>query len=198
MNRRGAYAKKDRNRANIDARHQLLLAAINTPDPVTAALGASLCDQRSFAALNLPGTPVQRIALNTLKSIANEVLARHAPQGNGFLYLDSLRRRLKEKTGDRPSVRTVESQKRRRDQSLEGRDQALRLAQVSNLERSHAYVDLFSKVTTLMTGAVMDDATRLRLHNLLQDHQDLYAPLLSPPPAPSSNRMLRVIPGGKA
>jgi hypothetical protein len=28
-----------------------------------------------------------------------------------------------------------------------------------------------------------DDTTRLRLHNLLQDHRDLYAPPLSPPPS---------------
>jgi hypothetical protein len=198
MNRRGAYAKKDRNIRNVEARHQLLLTGINAPNPLTEALIASLSDQRRFAALSLPGTAIQAIALNTLKSIANEILARHASESSGFLYLEGLRRRLKEKAGERPSVRTVESQRRRRDQALKGRDQALQLAQVSNLQRSHAYVDLFSKVVALMKAATLDDTTRLRLHNLLQDHKDLYASLLSPPPISISDRTLRVIPGGKA
>ncbi len=198
MNRRGAYAKKERNIRNVEARHRLLLSGINASDPLTEALIASLSDQRSFASLSLPGTPIQAIALNTLKSIANEILARHASEGDGFLYLEGLRRGLKEKSGERSSVRTVESQQRRRDQSLEDRDQALRLAEQSNLLRSHAYVDLFSKIVALMKTTPLDNATRLRLHNLLQDHKDLYAPLLLPPTAPSAGQALRVIPGGKA
>jgi len=197
MNRRGAYAKKDRNIANVESRHQLLLAGINAPDSSNEVLIASLSHQRSFSALSLPGTPIQAIALNTLKSIADEVLARHAPEGKGFLYLEGLRLRLKKKTSERSSVRTVESQQRRRDQSFDDRERALQLTELSNLQRSHAYVDLFSKVVSLMKAAALDDTTRLRLHNLLQDHKDLYASLLSPPPAAISDRTLRVIPGGK-
>jgi hypothetical protein len=198
MNPRGAYAKKERNIRNVEARHQLLLTGINAPDRVTDALIESLSDQRSFARLSLRGTPVEAIALNTLKSIANEILTSYASEGTEFLYWEGLRQRLRGKTGSRPSVRTLESQRRRRDRGIEDRDHALRLAEVSNLRRSHAYVDLFSKVVALMNAAALDDATRLRLHNLLQDHKDLYAALLSPPPTPTSDRLLRVIPGGKA
>ncbi len=197
MNRRGAYVKKDRNIRNVEARHQWLLAGLNAPDQLNDAHIANLAHQRSFAALRVPGTPIRAMALNTLKSIANETLARHAPESTGFDYLESLRLRLKNTTGERPSARTVDAQQQRRDRSFDELTRALRLTELANLQRSHAYVDLFSKVMTLMKAAVLDDATRLRLHNLLQDHKDLYAPLFSPIPAPTTDNALRMIPGGK-
>lgn len=197
MNRRGAYVKKDQNIANVVARRRWLLAGLDAPDQLTEVCIASLAHQRSFAALRVTGTPIQPMALNTLKSIANEVLAGDASEGEGFAQLESLRLRLKNATVERPAARTVEARHRRRDRSFDELTRALRLTELSNLQRSHAYVDLFSKVVALMKGAVLDDATRLRLHNLLQDHRQLYAPLLAPVPIPTADNALRVIPGSK-
>jgi hypothetical protein len=198
MSTRGAYRKKQQNIENILARHQWLVASLNDPTHVVEALARSLSNQRSFAALSRPGTPIQAIALNTLKSIANEVLARHAADGKGFLYLDALRQGLNKKTIKQPPVRSIAAQRRRREHSLDDMLKALRLTEILNLQRCQAYVDLFSKVAALSKTVSIDDTMRARLHNLLQDHRDLYAPLLSPTFVETVQIPLRVVPGGKA
>jgi hypothetical protein len=196
MNPRGAYSKKSRNIENVQARHEWCLARLYGPSELSKDCIAALTNQRSFAALHVPGSGVQAIALNTLKAIADQILARHAPDGRGFLYLDGLRQALKEKTTERIQGG---SRRRRHDQSLDELRTRLRFTEVSNLERAQAYVDLFSKVLALSKAASLDDAMRLRLHNILEDHRNLYAPLLSPTLTQDrSVAPLRAIPGGKA
>ena len=194
MNPRGAYAKKSRNIENVEARHQWCLASLRDPNELSKSCIASLANQRSFAALRVPGTRVQPIALNTLKAIADEILTRHAPDGKGFSYLDGLRQALKQRTTER-----IDRGNRRshQDQSLDELRKRLRLTEVLNLQRTQAYVDLFAKLVALTQTAYLDDGVRLRLHNLLQDHKDLYGPLLSPNSAEPSTPLLRIISGGK-
>jgi hypothetical protein len=198
MSGRGAYRKKQQNIENVLARHAWFVANLNDLTRLAEAHMPSLSNQRSFAALSLPGTPIQAMSLNTLKSIANEVLARYAADGKGFLYLDALRQALKKKTIEPAPVRSVAAQRRRREHSFEDMRKAVRLTEVLNLQRSQAYVDLFSKVVALSKTVSLDDATRARLHNLLHDHRDLYAALLSPTFAETAQTSLRVVPGGKA
>jgi hypothetical protein len=195
MNPRGAYSKKSRNIENVEARYQWCLAHLRDPKGLSEGCLAALTSQRSFAALGMPGSHVRPIALNTLKTIADEILARHAPDGQGFSYLDGLRQALKARTTERTNG---ESRRRHHDQSFEELRSRLRLTEVSNLERAQAYVDLFSKVLALSKAAYLDDAMRLRLHNLLEDHRDLYAPLLSPTLTEGARAPLRAISGGKA
>ena len=198
MSGRGAYRKKQQNIENVVARHAWLVANLNDLTRLAEAHMPSLSNQRSFAALSLSGTAIQAIALNTLKVIANEVLARHTADGKGFLYLDGLRQALRKKTIERPRRRTVTDQQHRHEQGSEDMRKAIRLTEVMNLQRTQAYVDLFSKLVALSKTVSVDDATRGRLHNLLQDHRDLYASLLSPMAADSAQAVLRVVPGGKA
>jgi hypothetical protein len=196
MNPRGAYTKKSRNVENVQARHEWCLARLYDPNELSEGLIAALTNQRSFAALHVPGSGVHPIALNTLKAIADEILSRHAPDGKGFLYLDGLRQALKEKATQRTDAG---GPRRRHDQSIDELRKRLRFTEVSNLERAQAYVDLFSKVLALSKATYLDDAMRLRLHNLLEDHRDLYAPLLSPTLTQDhSVAPLRAIRGGKA
>ncbi len=197
MNPRGAYSKKDRNITNVEARHQWCLAALKAPSQVPEDCIRALASQRSFAAMRLLRTNVRPIALNTLKAIADEILAQHATEGKGFLYLDALRVALKQKTAELPKVRGAESRRRHHDQSFNEMRKQLRLTEILNLQCTRAYVDLFSKLVALTKAASVDEVTRLRLHNLLQDHKDLHAPLLSPSLTETSRKPLHVISGGK-
>ena len=197
MNPRGAYSKKDQNILNVEARHQWCLAGLKDPGQLAEDSIRALASQRSFAALRLPGSNVRPIALNTLKAIAEEVLAPHSPEGTGFLYLDGLRVALKEKTAERRKTRGVESRRQRHDQAFEEMRRRLRLTEVLNLQRAHAYVDLFSKLVALTQAVSIDEAMRLRLRNLLQDHKELHGALLSPTQADTSQKPLHVIAGGK-
>ena len=194
MNPRGAYAKKSRNIENVEARYQWCLARLHDPRELSEACIASLANQRSFAALRVPGSRVQPIALNTLKAIADEILALHAPDGKGFLYLDGLRQALKQRMTE---LINSASRRSHQDHSFDELRKRLRLTEVLNLQRTQAYVDLFSKLVALTQAAYLDDGARLRLHNLLQDHKDLYGPLLSPNSAGPATPSLRIISGGK-
>jgi hypothetical protein len=55
-----------------------------------------------------------------------------------------------------------------------------REAELSNAARVRAYVDLFSKVGAMVRDPAMDELTRLRLRNLLQEHHQLYGGLMQP------------------
>jgi hypothetical protein len=194
MNPRGAYFKKSRNIENVEARLEWCLAHLRDPKELSEGYIAALKNQRSFAALRVPGSRVQPIALNTLKAIADEILTRRAPDGKGFSYLDGLRQALKERTTQRTDGG---SRRRHHAQSFDELRKRLRLTEVLNLQRTQAYVDLFSKLVALTQAAHLDDGVRLRLHNLLQDHKDLYGPLLSPNSAGPTTPSLRIISGGK-
>lgn len=197
MNPRGAYAKKRRNIRNVEARYQWCLQCLGDPSELSAACIASLANQRSFAALRVPGSSVQPIALNTLKAIADESLARHAPDGKGFLYLDGLRQALKQRMTGMTETIDRGSRRSHQDRSFAEVRKRLQLTEVMNLQRTQAYVDLFSKLVALTQAAYLDDGVRLRLHNLLQDHKDLYGHLLLPSSAALAAPSLRIISGGK-
>lgn len=198
MNHRGAYQKKQRNIENVQSRHQWLLTHFEDPSKLAKAHLSHLSNQQKFANLEVTDTPIVPIALNTLKSIANEVLERQALDGRGFSYLNSLRQKLKRKALGCPPTPGREQPQSRRDQSLQRMRETLRLTEVSSLERTQAYVDLFTQVLMLSQSAALDDATRRRLNHVLQDHRDLHASLLSPVFTGDLERPLRVIPGGKA
>jgi hypothetical protein len=195
---RGAYGKKLRNVENIRARHEWLVAALEDPKQVPATLVPYLSSQRRFTQMKVDGTAIRPISLNTLKSIADETLSSEAADGKGFSHLDRLREALQKRLGQRPPDRSIDSQRNRLEALLADNRKALRLTEVSNLQRSQSYVDLYSKMVNLLQSGSLDDVTRLRIHNVLQDHRDLHGSLFSPGSPDNSDAPLRVISGGKA
>jgi hypothetical protein len=192
MNPRGAYQKKSANVRNVEARLAWCLARLSDAVPLSEDGTRALESQRSFAALRVPDCGVHPIALNTLKTIADEVLAPRAPDNRGFLYLDGLRCALKKRVGKQPEEAKAGGPQR---QALQQLRKQLRLTEARNLERTRAYVDLFSKLVAFTKAVSVDDGLRLKLNNLLQDHKDLYAPLLCG--TGTTEPALRVISGGK-
>jgi hypothetical protein len=71
-----------------------------------------------------------------------------------------------------------------------------REAELSNASRIRAYVDLFNKVGAMVRDPAMDELTRLRLRNLLQEHHQLYGGLMQPTDDKATG--LKVITGGRA
>jgi hypothetical protein len=197
MSHRGAYQKKQRNIENVRARYQWLVTNIEDPSKLAKSHLPYLFNQQQFARLKVTGTPILPIALNTLKSIADEVWAGQALDGKGFLYLNSLRQRLKTKAVRKSPTRQAVHPRSRRDLSLQTMREKLRLTEVSSLERTQAYVDLYSKVLMLSQSVALDDGIRRRLNHLLEDHRDLHSAWLSPHVSGDPEPRLRVIAGGK-
>lgn len=185
MNRRGAYQKRSQNRENVEARHILLLDGLKVPGHLSTTVIQSLTRQRAFAALNINGKKISPISLNTLKSIADEIFTHHeGPNGPGFAYLNALRLQLKTLVDQQPNARSSASKARRETESISNLQDKLHEVERQNILRSKAYFDLYGRLNVLTNNGSLEDATKLRLRNLLNDHWTLYGALFDPCAAP--------------
>lgn len=178
---RGAYQKKAQNIVNVRARHDLLIAGIKTPPSVDKAVHASLVGQRVFAALNLPKLKITPIALNTLKSLANELFTD--PDGNGstgFAYLDALRVRLGQSLSKAAVTRTVEAKAERAEDKTGNLEARLAAVEAQSVKRQKAYLSLYAAVNGLIKNGGLQADAQERLYRVLENHHAAFADLFEP------------------
>lgn len=178
---RGAYQKKAQNILNVRARHDLLIAGIKTPHSVDKAVHASLVGQRTFAALNLPKLKITPIALNTLKSLADELFTD--PDGNdrtGFTYLDALRVRLGQSVLKAAATRTVEAKAQRVEDKTDNLMARLAAAEAQSIKRQKAYLSLYATVNGLIKNGGLQADAQERLYRALENHYAAFANLFGP------------------
>jgi hypothetical protein len=187
---RGAYLKKEANKKNVQARLNWLLSGIANPKIVTIAEQKSLHSQRRFSELAVGGTNIQPISLNTLKNIANELLAEKSSCASGFDYIDNLRSELKSLV----SKRTKAAKISRSEAKASRFNSHLYQVELLNLQRSKAYFDLFQRVVSICNDVSLTDAIRFRLSSLVEDHRALYFDLTAPQEIVGQSR-LRVVAG---
>jgi len=178
---RGAYQKKAQNISNVRARHELLIAGIKTPHSVDKALHASLVGQRAFAALNLPKLKITPIALNTLKSLADELFTD--PDGNGstgFAYIDALRVRLAQSLSMAAATRTVEAKSERAENKTSNLEARLAAAESQSVKRQKAYLSLYAAVNGLIKNGGLQADAQERLYRVLENHHAAFRDLFEP------------------
>lgn len=181
MNKRGAYQRKARNIENVQARHALLVAGLKSPELVSQSVTKMVTGQRVFCTLSLPGSKIEPLSLNTLKSLADEVYSQVADaDGQGFQYLDNLRIRLNRLLTNTPRGRSADVKAARQVKRQEILADHLHAVELQNIRRSKAYLDLFGKINTFIKAGAIEDATRLRLYKLLETHHMLYGDLFGP------------------
>lgn len=178
---RGAYQKKAQNILNVRARHDLLIAGVKAPSSVDKAVHASLVSQRAFAALDLPKLKITHIALNTLKSLADELFTD--PDGNGstgFAYLDALRVRLGQSLSKAAATRTVEAKAERAEDKTGNLEARLAAAEAQSLKRQKAYLSLYATVNGLIKNGDLQADAQERLYRVLENHHATFANLFEP------------------
>lgn len=181
MNTRGAYQKKAQNIENVEARHALLLAGLKGPEQISQSVAKTMAGQRAFCALSLPSSKIAPLSLNTLKSLASELYSQcEEAEGDGFRYFDNLRIRLKALLENTPRGRSAQAKAARHHEHQADLTEKLRAVELLNIRRSKAYLDLFGKINTFIKEGVIEDATRLRLFQILEAHHALYGSLLAP------------------
>jgi hypothetical protein len=181
MPRRGAQQKKAQNIVNVRARHDLLIAGIKTPHSVDKAVHATLAGQRAFAALNLPKLKITPIALNTLKSLADELFTD--PDGNGstgFAYVDALRIRLAQSLSKAAATRTVEAKAERAEDKTGNLMARLAAAEAHSVKRQKAYLSLYTAVNGLIKNGGLQTDAQERLYRVLENHHSAFANLFEP------------------
>lgn len=178
---RGAYQKKAQNILNVRARHDLLIAGIKTPHSVDKAVHASLVGQRAFAALNLPKLKITSIALNTLKSLADELFTNADENGSsGFAYLDALRVRLGQSISQAAATRTVEAKAARAENKDDNLMARLTAAEAQSAKRQRAYFSLYATINALVKNGGLQAEAQERLYRVLENHHAAFANLFEP------------------
>lgn len=199
MKKRGAYLKKAANIDNVIARNTLLVAGLKNPESVNDFVVKALNNQRSFAALAIVGSKIQPIALNTLKTLANEIYPDSQNSTKGFTDLDNLRVKLKLLVQIKPSSRTNEAKSKRQKENIIDLKNRLSMVEHQSILRSKAYIDIYSKLKNLLKDRDLPELTRLRLYKILEEHHDLFSPLFEPTHdiSQSESAAFTIIPGGK-
>ena len=156
-----------------------------------------MLDQRRFAALAVKGQ-FEALSLNTLKAAAKVALRKESEHvEDGWRLLDSLRERLLDHAKRRQtSSRSKRAKAARQVAEVQTLEVRAREAELSSAARVRAYVDLFSRVGAMVRDPAMDELTKLRLRNLLQEHHQLYGGLMQPTADKAAG--LKVITGGRA
>lgn len=178
---RGAYQKKAQNIQNVRARHELLLAGIKAPASFDKAARDALTGQRAFSALDLPRLKITPIALNTIKSLSNEIFTDPDDQGRkGFEYLNALRVRLHEAMAEVVAARTVVAKAERTENRFEQLEARLTALEAQNIKRQRAYLSLYSAINGLIKDKNLPVEAQHRLYRLLENHHAAFAELFEP------------------
>lgn len=181
MTGRGAYLKKAKNIENVQARHDFLIAGIELPDKVGKAVPASLVSQRAFAALNLPALKITPIALNTLKSLANQLFTDPDENGEtGFVYLDALRSRLGMALSKLEAARTIAAKEANAESKEAQLSSRLAATEAQSIKRQKAYLNLYSAVNGLIKSGSLQADAQERLYRVLENHHAAFADLFEP------------------
>lgn len=181
MNKLGAYRKKAGNLENVKERYAFLVEGLVRPGKVTQAAKSAVSGQRAFCALSIPGSKIAPIALNTLKTLANELYSQEPDaNGDGFAYLNRLRGRLQKLLEGLTNSRSVENKAKRRADSQHDLEAKRDAAELQSVERAKAYLDLYGKLQNFVKKEVLDDGTRFTLFKLLEQHHALFSGLFAP------------------
>ena len=178
---RGAFQKKAQNIVNVRTRHALLIAGIKIPSSVDKTVNVSLVGQRAFAALNLPKLKITPIALNTLKSLADELFTDPDENGRtGFEYIDALRVRLRQSLSKVAATRTVEAKAKREEDKNDSLMARLTAAEAQSVKRQKAYLSLYTTVNGLIKNGGLQADAQERLYRALENHHAAFANLFEP------------------
>jgi hypothetical protein len=178
---RGAYQKKAQNIQNVRARHEFLLAGIQAPATVDKAARSALIGQRAFVALDLPRLKIAPIALNTIKSLSDEIFTEPDEQGRkGFEYLNALRVRLKEYLTAVAATRTKAAKAERVDNKINELMARLTAAETQSVKRQRAYLSLYAALNGLIKDKNLSIEAQVRLYRLLENHHAAFAELFEP------------------
>lgn len=178
---RGAYQKKAQNILNVRARHDLLLNGIRAPASVDKAVHAALIGQRAFAAFDLPRLKIAPIALNTIKSLSDELFTEPDAAGRkGFEYLNALRVRLNESLAGVAVTRTKVAKAERIENKTEQLMARLTAAEAQSVKRQRAYLSLYAALNGLIKYGNLPLEAQQRLYRLLENHHAAFADLFEP------------------
>lgn len=178
---RGAYQKKAQNIVSVRARHLLLIDGIKTPASVHKDAYAALGGQRAFAALNLPRLKITPVALNTLKTLADELFAEPDGDGRtGFAYLNALRVRLVRSLSVAAAARTVAGKVDREADKIAHLMVRLAATEAQSVKRQKAYLSLYATVNGLIKNGDLQAEAQERLYRALENHHVAFANLFEP------------------
>ncbi len=169
---------------NVKARLDMLLEARRDPSNASQFLIEACSSQSALAALSIPKKGISPLARNSLYKYADLVIMDFfIPEGNkdagksGHKYLDWLRnevRKIGKANGNNRSKKAREERLKDRASMLTAE---MDLVRRHSLAISKAYLHLMVALKSLYTQENLDELTRQRLINVINDHDRLYSGL---------------------
>lgn len=183
LQKRRVKLNSDTCKSSVNARCEAMQHAIRSiKDAPTDLLNA--CDSAvALAALEIPALGINRLgSRNTLFKYADQVIdSLHNPEGEtGWKYLDWLRREVKAAAAKEASRRTTGARQTREGELHTQMSEELSILQVTMTTQSKAYLWLLKEISGIANSQAIESATRHRLLNLLNEHDELFGALFGP------------------
>ena len=170
-------------KSSVYARCEAMQHALGSIKDAPADL-LNACDSAvTLAALEIPALGIIRLgSRNTLFKYADQVIdSLHNPEGEtGWKYLDWLRREVKAAAAKEASRRTKGARQTRARERHTQMGEELSILQVTMTTQSKAYLWLLKEVSGIANSQATESATRQRLLNLLNEHDELFGALFGP------------------
>lgn len=169
---------------SVKARLHALLEARSDPSKVASAIIDACSSQSSLAALSISSRGINSLSRNSLYKYADLVITDYViPEGyknsgeSGFRYLDWLRGEVKNAGKQYIGTRTKLARENRFEQRLSALSKEIDMLQRHSLAISKAYLHLMVSIKGLHRLDTLDELTRHKLINMINDHDRLYGEL---------------------
>lgn len=167
--------------SSVKAREEVLLAVIANTMPLTTEISRAVRSTTTFADWVWNSKGIGKIARGTLRKFANSIFSIPADvQQSGWSYLDNLRRSVKAKKPATSSARSVSAKANAANVKRDEQIEVIRSLEAEMLLQSRAYLSLLRQVQGIANSKSVQSATRARMFNILNDHDELYGSLFGP------------------
>ena len=170
-------------KSSVNARCEALQNALGSIKDAPKELLAACDSAVALAALEIPSLGIFRLgSRNTLFKYADQVLASFKnPKGeNGWKYLDWLRGEVKTAAAKEASRRSKKAVLARTKEREKQTSVELLALQVTMTAQSKAYLWLLKEISGIANSQSIESATRQRLLNLINNHDELFGALFGP------------------
>lgn len=167
---------------SLKAREKVLLEIIGSDVPVSAQVAVAVQSTTNFANWEWPTKGITRLARGTARKYSIILFSNLADGdgGDGWRYLDNLRKAVKDRVQTSTSKRSVASRIVVTTRKAEEQLQKTRALEKAMLLQSRAYLSLLQQVRGLAYGKSEQPISRLRIVNILNGHDELYGSLFGP------------------
>jgi hypothetical protein len=178
-----AKPNSEKCKSSVYARYEALQSGLRSIKNAAPELIEACESAAALAALEMPDLGITRLgSRNTLFKYADQVLThKQMPAGeSGWMLLNMLRKAVKAAAANNSGKRTKAARQERAKTLQSQTSDNLSAVRIAMTTQSKAYLWLLKEISGIAHGKSIEPATRQRLLNLLNHHDELFGHLFGP------------------